>query len=47
MINAILVGVKFGLGLAAAVTVYDVIIGTLKGIMHGIISILGRTSEDE
>lgn len=47
MINAILVGVKFGLGLAAAVTVYNMIIGTLKGIMHGIISLLGRTPEDE
>ena len=47
MISAILFGVKAGLALAAAVTVYNVIIGTLKGIMHGIISLLGRTSEDE
>ena len=47
MINAILLGVKLGLGLAAAVTVYNIIAGTLKGIIHGIISLLGRTSDDE
>ena len=47
MINAILFGVKAGLALAAAVAVYNVITGTLKGIMHGIIALLGRTPEDE
>ena len=47
MINAILFGVNVGLALAAAVTVYNVIIGTLKGIMHGIIALLDRKPEDE
>nr|DAE02857.1 MAG TPA: hypothetical protein [Siphoviridae sp. ctrvp54] len=47
MINAILFGVKAGLALAAAVTVFNVITGTIKGIMHGITAMLGRTSEDE
>ena len=47
MINAILFGVKAGLALAAAVVVFNVITGTIKGIMHGIIALLGRTSEDE
>lgn len=47
MINAILFGAKAGLALAAAVAVYNVITGTIKGIMHGIISLLGRTPEDE
>lgn len=47
MINAILFGVKVGFALAAAVAVYNVITGTLKGIMRGIIALLGRTSEDE
>lgn len=47
MINSILFGVKVGFALAAAVAVYNVITGTLKGIMHGIIALLGRTPEDE
>lgn len=47
MINAIMFGVKAGLALAAAVVVYNVITGTLKGIMHGIIAMLDRKPEDE
>lgn len=46
MINAILFGVKAGLALSAAVVVYNIIIGVLKGIMRGIAAMLGK-SDDE
>ena len=47
MINAILFGVKAGLALAAAVIVFNIIVGVQKGIIRGVAAMLDRKPDDE
>lgn len=47
MINAILFGVKAGIALAAAVIVFNIIVGVQKGVIRGVAALLGKEPEDE